>query len=143
MRNPALGLEADIVGTAAQSNMRAERRAIIALFAVFALLVQAMFPTFATAGAMSGPGVTICTDMGLAPAPANDAGAPMERPHGCDHCLTACAAPALPASPSALVQPVVYTAPAATPTPVVYAVRPGRGLAAPPPPSRGPPSSEA
>ena len=48
LRNPAMGLGRRFVGQPTKS-ARAERRAMIALVAVFALLVQALMPAFAAA----------------------------------------------------------------------------------------------
>ncbi|MBX3482617.1 DUF2946 family protein [Phenylobacterium sp.] len=126
----------------AQITPQAERRALIALVAVFALLVQALFPAVAAASPLSGPGMTICTGMGLSadlpggPQPATPA-------HGCDHCL--CPAPTAlpPAIAGAPVEMVRYAETAPSLTPRAVTVSPGRGLAAPPPPSRGPPAPNA
>lgn len=123
-------------------NARAERRAMIALVAVFALFVQALIPGLAAAGTMSGPGMTICTDMGLAPLPA-DGGQPATPAHACDHCLCPSLAPALPAPAAGSAAPVRYAVVLTADARPTLAVAPGRGLAAPPPPSRGPPRSEA
>lgn len=118
-----------------------------ALVAAFALLVQALFPAMAAAGPLSGPGMTICTETGLAPTSQANDGAPATPAapsHGCDHCL--CPAPT-PAALAAVVEApagvVRYASAAPRLTPTTSAVRPGRGLAAPPPPARGPPAPNA
>lgn len=126
---------------------QAERRAMTALVAAFALLVQAPFPAMAAAGPLSGPGLAICAETGSAAAPRpNDSlpATPAAPGHGCDHCL--CPAPA-PAALAAVIEApagvVRYASAAPRLTATTSAVRPGRGLAAPPPPARGPPAPNA
>lgn len=121
---------------------RAERRAMVALLAVFALLVQALIPSLAAAAPMAGPGVMVCTEMGLTPVPADD-GQPAAPAHACDHCLCPSLVQALPALATAAIEPVRYAAAPMADGRAHATVAPGRGLAAPPPPSRGPPLSEA
>jgi hypothetical protein len=126
----------------AQITSQAERRAMIALVAVFALIVQALFPAMATASPLAGPGMTICTEMGLkADLPADQR--PAAPAHACDHCLCPAPAATLPAVAGAPVGMVRYAAAAPALTPRAAPVSPGRGLAAPPPPSRGPPTPNA
>jgi hypothetical protein len=120
---------------------RAERRAIAALVAVFALLVQALIPSLAMAAASPAfdHGV-ICADAGHGGFVRNDgSGAPA--PHqgaGCDHCVCPTAA-APPSTLAEVAVPVRYAFAATTGLPARQGPTPGRGLAAPPPPSRGPP----
>lgn len=115
-----------------------ERRAMVAVFAIFALLVQAMFATAAMAASSAGhDGISICAPTGQNGAPDGN-GAPASDQHSCNHCI--CAAPA--AAPEACVATVGRVRYA---TPIVVdadsaRLRPGRGLAAPPPPATGPPS---
>jgi len=116
-----------------------DRRAIAALLAVFALLVQALVPSLAAASV--GPG----QDLGAICAPAGvthhgDApGAPAQHPGGgCDHCVCPMAAAPPPATAAGAV-PVRYADCAAPTLSRRAGPAPGRGLAAPPPPSRGPP----
>lgn len=120
---------------------RAERRAMIALVAVFALLVQALIPAMAMAGPLgAGPGMIVCAPVGPHDGSAGDAAPKQGAPTGtCDHCI--CATPAVPTPPSAAAPiPVRYVAQAERLARPDDAPTPGRGLAAPPPPSRGPPS---
>ena len=66
LRNPAIALGRHIVGSRRQKPMsvRAERRATIALVALFALLVQMLAPALAVAAPAPGEQV-ICTGHGL------------------------------------------------------------------------------
>ena len=120
---------------------RAERQAMIALVAVFALLVQMLAPTLAVAGPASGPGTqVICTSHGLQTIQTGDAAPAQDSPAAaCDHCVC----PPAAATPAAVVAPAAAVRYAVAAIDVRRAnspVAPGRGLAAPPPPSRGPPS---
>lgn len=118
---------------------RAERRAMVALVAVFALLVQALVPSLAAAGTLSGEGLSICTQAGLAPAP-DGGSAPAPAGHDCQHCVC----PALTAEPPpvASVQPVAYAEPAAPVADTPRGVRP-QARAPPRPPGQGPPTPNA
>lgn len=118
---------------------RAERRAMIALLAVFALLVQALIPSVATAATIPADGLAICSPAGLAAA-ADGGSAPPPAAHDCQHCVC----PAMTGQPplSGSVRPVVY-APAVSPvadTP--RGVRP-HARAPPRPPGQGPPLPNA
>lgn len=112
---------------------------MIALIAVFVILVQALFPASAMA-ARSDPGgaQVICTDHGLATVTLDGGKAPTQK-HTCDHCI--CVGTVLPPAlaPSVGVLVVRYAVSTDPATPIVGLV-PGRGLAAPPPPPTGPPS---
>jgi hypothetical protein len=127
-------------GKTAVMDARSERRAILALAVLFALLVQTLIPSLAHAAPGARDTGVICSATGLhggaaggAPAGNHMAGG------GCDHCVCPVVA-ATPQSAAAMGDDAVR-----------YAVRveraglggetcaPGRGLAAPPPPSRGPP----
>lgn len=114
---------------------------MLALATVFALLVQVLVPTIVMAGPRGPNGeMMLCAPMGpqsdTSGDPAPDGGG---AGGSCDHCVSATPGATPPASTTASA-PVLYAAlaeriPAASGMPV-----PGRGLAAPPPPSRGPPS---
>ncbi|HKP79067.1 MAG TPA: DUF2946 domain-containing protein, partial [Phenylobacterium sp.] len=71
---------------------------MIALVAVFALLVQALIPAFASAAPAASGEMLICTQMGLQASP-GDPGAPPPGDHACKHCL--CPAPVTGAPPVA------------------------------------------
>lgn len=120
--------------------VRAERRAMIALVTVFALLIQALIPNLAAASPGPFDGQLICTQMGLGAASDQPGGAP-QTGHACQHCV--CPAPA--AEPTPLVVAVAQVRYAAT---VAPRVQPRRTLSpptrAPPrPPGQGPPTSNA
>jgi len=118
---------------------RAERRAMIALVAVFCLLVQALVPAFAAAAPASAGEMLICTDMGLQTAPDGGTGAPAQK-HSCKHCL--CPAPA--ADPPAVfsVRRIAYAVAATPAVPKTWRLLPpARGP--PRPPGQGPPTSNA
>lgn len=106
---------------------RAERRAMIALVAVFALLVQALVPSLAGAAPI-GPDVTaICTSHGLQVVPTGDAPPDPGGGH-CDKCV--CPPTAAP-PPAPLAAGLVRLA-------LVLDDRPADPTAAPPP-ARAPP----
>jgi hypothetical protein len=120
---------------------RAERRAMIALLAVFALLVQALIPGMAAAAPTADPAMVICTEAGPKPAPVGDS-APGRPPadHACQHCL--CPALATAAPPTFEAQPVAYVTAEAARAP--DAPPPPRRARAPPrPPGQGPPRTDA
>ena len=116
---------------------RNERRALIALVAVFALVVQAFWPVAAAAAPDFGGAALVCTGHSLETAPA---GAPDKSAPGqpCQHCVCPVVA-ALPPVVTAGPGEAVRYAHAAPPVRSAQDPAPGRGLAAPPPPSRGPP----
>ena len=122
---------------------RAERGAMIALVTAFALIVQTLLPSLAVARPLADPGMTVCTEMGLMPAPRAGDPTPATSPKGCDHCLCPAAAPVLPTVVDRPVGAVCYAEASPAIRPVLLAVAPGRGLAAPPPPSQGPPAPNA
>jgi hypothetical protein len=111
---------------------------MIALAAVFALLVQALAPAFAVAAPGFGGGV-ICTSMGAQPAPDDGGGAP-PADHACKHCV--CPSPTNdPPRVAAMVRVAYVEAPA----PFVETAR-GRvpqARAPPRPPGQGPPPPNA
>lgn len=72
---------------------------MIALVAVFALLVQALIPGLASAApSVRDPAMVICTGHGVQPAPAGDSAPAKGSPAGaCQHCVCPPTAAALPA----------------------------------------------
>lgn len=117
---------------------RAERRAIVALFAIFALLVQALLPMAAAASPLIA-GNMICSSHGVQQAPADSAPGKSAPMRGCEHCACPVAFAAAPPAGADIARPVRFPAPAPQPV-LAQGQAPGRGLAAPPPPSQGPPS---
>ena len=116
---------------------RAERRAMIALAAVFVLLVQALAPAFAAAGPMPDGATTICTAMGVQQAP-DDRAPPAD--HACKHCL--CPAPAdQPPAPVSVAR-IAYAVIQA-PASAARRTLPPPARAPPRPPGQGPPASDA
>lgn len=118
---------------------RAERRAMIALVAVFALLVQALVPAFASAAPAAAGEMLICTDIGLQTAP-GDTGTPPAADHSCKHCL--CPAPATDPPSVVSVQRIAYAAVEAPASGRTRRLAPP-ARAPPRPPGQGPPTSEA
>ncbi|MBU1514264.1 MAG: DUF2946 domain-containing protein [Alphaproteobacteria bacterium] len=118
---------------------RAERRAMIALLAVFALLVQALIPALAMPAPGAAGEMLICTPIGLQTGP-SDPGAPASAEHSCKHCL--CPAPMADPPPQVSVQRVAYVVISAEPAPKPRRVTPP-ARAPPRPPGQGPPTSEA
>jgi hypothetical protein len=116
---------------------RAERRAIIALLAIFALLVQAFMPMAAVAST-GIPGDTICVAHGVQAAPGDQVPAKGTPAHPCEHACCPASVSATPPGATQLPEAIAYgvSAPSLEPRP---SPTPGRGLAAPPPPSQGPP----
>lgn len=123
---------------------RAERRALLALAAIFALLVQVIAPPMAMAAPMMSPGSAICAPGMDGKAQAPTAPAP-DQPAGqcghCGHCVGATSAAALPTpigEPAALVR---YAQRAEPPRDAARRIPPAR--APPRPPGQGPPASNA
>ena len=117
---------------------RAERRAMIALVAMFVLLVQALVPAFAAAGPMPDGANLICTTMGVQQAP--DDSTPPATDHTCRHCV--CPAPA--DLPPAVAQATrVAYAVAEAPTSAANRTLPPPARGPPRPPGQGPPASDA
>src|SRR3546814_9849577 len=85
-------------------------RALAALIAVFALLIQALMPAAAMAGSPAAPGLTsICTGSGVTTVSDQ---APPSGPKGlaglpCQNCLAAAVAAIW--TPELAIQPVIYT----------------------------------
>lgn len=111
---------------------------MIALVAVFTLLVQALIPAFAVAGPTPDGAAAICTAMGLQQAP-DDTGAP-PADHACKHCL--CPAPA-DAPPTAVAVGRVAYALREAPAAAASRTLPPPARAPPRPPGQGPPASNA
>ncbi|WP_293374037.1 DUF2946 family protein [Phenylobacterium sp. SCN 70-31] len=107
---------------------------MIAIIAVFALLVQALLPTLAAATPASSGQMTLCTEMGLQTAPVDPGAPPVS--HNCKHCL--CPAPANTPPPILVVSRVAYAVEIqdAPPAPQLR-IPPAR--APPRPPGQGPP----
>ena len=118
---------------------RAERRAIIALVAVFVLLVQGLFPTFAMAAYGPG-GMPICSEAGQTAGVAGDPAVPSPAGHQCQHCV--CAAPAADPPQAATVAAVAYWIALAPVTETPRGERP-QARAPPRPPGQGPPAPNA
>lgn len=117
---------------------RAERRAVVALLTAFALLVQAWIPSVATAGVASAADMVICTQQGEQTAPVGPAPDRAPASHACQHCL--CSGPAVDTPPPAAVAVRVrYVVAMGSLRQEGNPAPPRPGLAAPPPPSRGPP----
>lgn len=123
---------------AGASHQRLTWRDVGVLLAVLALALRLVVP----AGFMlsQGSGLVICTGQGaLTVVPGQDgAPAPSDRP---DHhpCAFAAAAADGFRTLLAAAEPVRFAVPAAVLIPLLRAQRPGLGLAAPPPPTTGPP----
>ena len=111
---------------------------MIALVAVFALLVQVLLPAFAVAGPMPDGATLICTDMGLQTAPTDSA--PPAVDHACKHCL--CPAPANAPPATASVVRIAYAVATAV-APEVRRTLPPPARAPPRPPGQGPPLTNA
>ena len=122
------------MGASSTRHARAERRAMIALVAVFTLLVQTLMPAFAAAGPMPDGGGVICTTMGLQTAPSDSA--PPAVDHSCKHCV--CPAPAAETPTPALVARVAYVEGPALVAPTPRGFVP-QARAPPRPPGQGPP----
>ena len=124
-RRPDIALERD-----------AERRAMIALVAVFALLVQALVPALASAAPLAGERLLICTPHGLQEAPAGD----IQPEPACQHCV--CPAMASSSAPTPNVASVRYAGERISPiAPRRVRLPPAR--APPRPPGQGPPIQTA
>ena len=135
--------------TAARQN-RADRRAICALVAVFALMVQALIPAAAMAADARAAGLpgalVICTGHGTETLGLDGKAAPgspgSHRGFGgmpCQDCLAAAIAAVAP-SPAADIQLVVYRVARVDHAPAVSLLAP-RARAPPRPPGQGPPTA--
>jgi hypothetical protein len=119
---------------------RAERRAMLAVVAVFALLFQALVPSLAAASADLGA-TPICRPLaaGSAQGGAGDPQAP-DPGHHCQHCV--CPATAGEPPPVQSHARVTY-ATALPPAPLHPFVEPPPARAPPRPPGQGPPPPNA
>lgn len=138
------GVKAHSVGTLAYRLVyeRATRRAMIALVALLAVLVQLLVPSTAMAARRGpGAGTVICTAVGLQTVSIEDTSAPAQTSSHfdeCKHCV--CATPPLMApEPSGVSVPFRYTTHVLRLAYLEDQAERERVLAAPPPPSRGPP----
>ena len=120
--------------------MSRDGRALAALVAVFALMVQALVPVAAMAAAPDGSGAIICTQNGTTTVAF---GGQPARPKGfagmpCQDCLAA--ALAMTQTPELAVQPVIYQTGRVEHAPAERPVEP-RARAPPRPPGQGPPNA--
>jgi len=116
-------------------------RDVALTLAVFALALQVFVPSGVMVSSQNGQGVfvictghgelTVATDDGQAPAPSKQA------PHA--PCAFAGHAPPFTAPLAAPLADPAFTVPRDLGPRRLASLAPGRGLAAPPPPSRGPP----
>jgi len=118
-----------------------DRRAFAALFAVFALLVQALIPAAAVARPDPSGALTICTATGTETIAAHGQPAAPHKGFGgmpCQDCLAAAMAAVV--TPQLAIQPVAYAAERVGHAPVVSLLEP-RARAPPRPPGQGPPTA--
>jgi hypothetical protein len=117
-----------------------ERRALCALFAVFALMVQALIPAAAMARPGSEGAQVICTAMGAETLAAHGQPAPHKGFGGmpCQDCLAA--AMACVTTPELAVLPVAYAVARVEHVAAAPALEP-RARAPPRPPGQGPPTA--
>ena len=139
LRKPPMGLEGAAVRTAQDIGVeaRAERRAMLAVVAVFALLFQALIPSLAAASP-NPDAAPICRPLAPADAPegAGDPQAPDPGHHHCQHCV--CPTPAAAPPPLLSLARVAYPT-ALPPLPVDPRVQRPPTRAPPRPPGQGPP----
>jgi hypothetical protein len=139
LRNRRIGVETTAMRIGGQ--MSRDGRALAALVAVFALMVQALVPAAAMAAAPDASGrMVICTQNGTATV--SFGGAP-SKPKGfagmpCQDCLAA--ALAVVQTPELAVQPVIYVAARVEHAPAQRTIEP-RARAPPRPPGQGPPTA--
>jgi hypothetical protein len=142
LRNRAMGLRRSAM-TPAHPTAQHERRAICALFAVFALMVQALMPTMAMAARpeLSGADIICIGGRIQTVAPHGRPEAPAKTMGGmpCQDCLAAAMAVVAPA-PAPSVQPVAYAIARVEHAPVRPILAP-RARAPPRPPGQGPPTA--
>lgn len=106
--------------------------------AAMALALQVLVPPgFMAARTASGaPAVVICTGHGPLKAPGD---APAKPERSADHLCVFAGHAAAPPPPASLALTEARVEPAVQTALIAPDLQPGRGLAAPPPPSRGPP----
>jgi hypothetical protein len=114
---------------------------MIALIAVFALLVQALIPALANAAPAAGGQQVICTGHGLQTIAIGHAAPAKGTPaHACEHCVC----PPLAAAPPILGFAVATVSFARDARPAAISTRrPAPARAPPRPPGQGPPTSDA
>ena len=124
----------------ARHNARHDRRALCALFAVFALMVQALIPAAAMARPGSQAAQVICTSTGTAALTTHDQPSPGKAFGGmpCQDCLAA--AMACVTTPELAVQPVAYEVARVEHAAAAPLLEP-RARAPPRPPGQGPPTA--
>ena len=115
------------------------------VLATLALVLQIAVPAgFMVGDAPGGPSLVICTGHGAAPDTRGDHGQPGKAPSSKSNSVCAFAghggAPPTPLAQVALAEPFEVHA---QPLTLRVDLTPGRGLAAPPPPPRGPPGLTA
>jgi hypothetical protein len=142
LRNRRMGLRRAAMSPT--HTVKQDRRALAALLAVFALMVQALIPGAAMAGRLDPAGTTIiCTATGTeALAPDGRPASPHKPGFGgmpCQDCLAAAMAIVAPA-PAPTIQPVAYAVARVEHAPVRSALAP-RARAPPRPPGQGPPTA--
>lgn len=118
---------------------RAERRAMIALAVVFAMLVQAFIPALASAATVHDGQQVICTEMGLKTVQVGDQAPAKQAPAApCEHCVC----PPVAAQPPELTLPVALVAyTRAAPPEAADSDLPPPARAPPRPPGQGPPTA--
>jgi len=124
----------------ARHNARHDRRALCALFAVFALMVQALIPAAAMARPGSEAAQVICTATGTAALTTHGQPSPGKAFGGmpCQDCLAA--AMACVTTPELAVQPVAYEVARVEHAAAAPLLEP-RARAPPRPPGQGPPTA--
>jgi hypothetical protein len=123
----------------AANDAKRDARAICALFAVFALLFQALIPAAATARTATFDGLAICTSHGaqILP-PGGQPAAPHKGGMACQDCLSACMTAVV--TPVLAVLPVAYVVKAIEHAPAAVLLAP-RARAPPRPLGQGPPTA--
>jgi len=109
--------------------------------AVFALLINVLIPQgYMTSAGPQGPSLVICSGNGPVSIAPSDLARPQKAPKSKPDMPCAFAAHGVASAPMLSVMPAMRTSAIATSARIVLADRaPGRGLAAPPPPSQAPP----
>jgi hypothetical protein len=118
-----------------------DRRALAALLAVLALLVQALIPAAAIARPDASGGIVICTATGTQTIGSDGKPTVPHKGFGgmpCQDCLAVAMAAVV--APELAVQPVAYAAERVEHAPVTSLVQP-RARAPPRPPGQGPPTA--
>jgi hypothetical protein len=121
---------------------RRDGRAGFAVLAMLALFLQLAAPQgFMLARDAGRPTIVICTGHGPLLAPVDDHGVPAKAPKSKPGAMCAFAGHGGAPTPTPVpVLAAIRFAPLTTLAPSTLSATPGRGLAAPPPPSQGPPT---